>query len=91
MATLREIREENYISRQQLADASGVSHSSIVRIEEGTNRTRQDVAEKVVQALSQLIGKPLTLQDVDGLNLYNIMRDRRQRGKARTKNIEQAA
>lgn len=83
MATLREIREKNYISRQQLADASGVSHSSIVRIEEGSHRTRQDVAEKVIQALSKLIEQPLTLQDVEGLQLYNIMRDRKQRTKAK--------
>lgn len=84
MATLREIRKQNYISRQQLADEADVSTSSIVRIEEGGKRTRQDVAEKVIQALSRLIDKPLSLQDIEGLQLYNVMRDRRQRGEKDT-------
>ncbi len=58
MPTLREIREKNYLSRRTLADLANVSESTIVRIEEGKSRTRED------------------------LNLYNIMRDRKQRTKA---------
>ncbi len=82
MSTLREIREKNYLSRRMLADLAGVSESTIVRIEEGKSRTREDIAEKVIKALGNKIGQQITINDIDGLNLYNIMRDRKQRTKA---------
>jgi predicted transcriptional regulator len=81
MTTLREIREEHYISRRTLATAAGVSESTIVRIEEGAHHTRKDIAEKVLAALNKQIEKEITLQELEGLNLYNVMRDRRQRKK----------
>ncbi|HYU75842.1 MAG TPA: helix-turn-helix transcriptional regulator [Ktedonobacteraceae bacterium] len=90
MPTLREIREKNYLSRRTLADLANVSESTIVRIEEGKSRTREDIAEKVLQALSKKIGQQITINDIDGLNLYNVMRDRRQRTKA-TNDSTQAA
>ena len=89
MATIRELREGNYISRRELADLSGVSESTIVRIEDGNNRTRRDVAEKVLVALSKKIGQEITIDAIEGLNLYNVMRDRRQRTKSR--NVPEAA
>lgn len=81
MSTLRKIREAHYISRKELADIAGVSESTIVRIENPSHRTTQEVAEKVLEALSKKIGEEITLDNVDGLNLYNIMRDRKQRTK----------
>ena len=90
MATLRELREENYISRKALADRAGVSESTIVRMEENLHRTQHDVAKNVVKALSELIEKPLTLNDVEGLNIYNVMRDRRNRRKATVKQEDKA-
>lgn len=77
MPTLKEIREENYISRRELSDWSGVSESTIVRIEDGTVRTTKKVADQILKALSEHLGKEYTLQNVDGIKLYNIMRDRR--------------
>jgi len=77
MATLREIREQYFISRRELAQLADVSESTIVRMEDSKNKTTHDVAKKVVEALSERIEKPMTLNDVDGLNLYNPMRDRR--------------
>lgn len=79
MPTLRQIREENYISRRALAEMAGVSESTIVRIEEGNKRTVPEVAKKVLAALGKQIGRELTLGSVEGLNLYNVMRDRRNR------------
>jgi predicted transcriptional regulator len=81
MPTLRQLREENYLSRKMLADAAGVSQSTIVRMEESKLHTKQEVAEKVLAALSEKIGKVITLDDVEGLKIYNIMRDRKQRTK----------
>jgi len=89
--TLREIREEHYISRKQLADLAGVSESTIVRIEDPKHRTTYDIAEKVVAALSKKVGRELTLSAIDGLNLYNVMRDRRQRTKPEEKQSDEAA
>lgn len=83
MSTLRELREQYYISRKQLADLATVSESTIVRIEDPRHRTTYAVAEKVLQALSKKIGREITLDTVDGLNLYNVMRDRHQRTKAK--------
>jgi transcriptional regulator with XRE-family HTH domain len=84
MSTIRQLRESNYISRRELADLSGVSESTIVRIEEGNNRTKREVAEKVLQALGKKIGQELTIDSIEGLNLYNVMRDRKQRTKSRS-------
>ncbi|MBE3560592.1 MAG: helix-turn-helix transcriptional regulator [Ktedonobacteraceae bacterium] len=81
MPTLREIREANYISRRELADLAGVSESTIIRIEDPKHRTTQEVAKKVLEALSKKIGQVLTIDTVDGLNIYNVMRDRKQRTK----------
>ncbi len=77
MATLRELREGNYISRRELAEAAGVSDATIVRMEEGKIRTTREVAEKVLSALSKKIEQEVTLDTIEGLNLYNVMRDRR--------------
>ncbi len=81
MSTLREIRERNYLSRKSLADLAGVSESTILRMEEGQSRTTEEVATKVLNALGSKIGEELTIANVQGLKLYNIMRDRRQRTK----------
>lgn len=81
MPTLKEIREENYISRRELSEWSGVSESTIVRVEEGTVRTTKKVADQILKALSEHLGKEYNLQNVEGIQLYNIMRDRARRTK----------
>ena len=91
MPTLRQIRIDHYISQKQLADAAGVSESTIVRMEDPKHRTRQDIAEKVLKSLSDKTGKSFTLDNVEGLNLYNVMRDRKQRTKENTIPSEDAA
>ena len=82
METLRDIRERYYLSRQKLADAAGVGESTIVRMEQPTNKTTKDVADKVLAALSRITGEDFNLNNVAGINLYNVMRDRRQRGRS---------
>jgi transcriptional regulator with XRE-family HTH domain len=76
MATIREIREAKLISREKLADLAGVSLSSIVRLEGGQQKTSEDVADKILKVLG------VTKDEVEGLSLYNPMRDRKRRGKA---------
>lgn len=76
MPNLREIREKNYISRKVLAKDADVSESTIIRMEKGEKHTTEDIAKKVLSALSKRIGEEITIDNVEGLNLYNPMRDR---------------
>lgn len=85
LQTLRDLREQNYISRRELSELSGVSESTITRIEEAKSRVTKRVVEKLLQALSKRIERTITINDIEGLNLYNVMRDRKQRTKAREK------
>jgi len=89
MPTLREIREENYISRKVLAKEAGVSESTIIRMEEGVKHTTEEVAAKVLHALSKKTGKTVTVESIEGLKLYNPLRDRKYPTK--TKKGEEAA
>jgi predicted transcriptional regulator len=91
LPTLRELREKYYISRRELASLADVSESTIVRMEDSKNKTTYDVAQKVVEALSGRIEKTITLSDVDGLNLYNPMRDRRLPSRIKKEPSENAA
>ncbi len=81
MATLRAIREKHLISRKTLAELSGVSESTLVRIENSAHKITEDVAKDVLAALNKKTGESFTLEDIEGFNLYNVMRDRRQRSK----------
>jgi DNA-binding XRE family transcriptional regulator len=76
MPTLKEIRQKYYISRKKLALAADVSESTIVRVEEGKKHVTDEVAAKIVVALSSVTGENFTVSDLDGINLYNPMRDR---------------
>lgn len=78
MPTIQGLREQYYLSRREVSEKAGVSESSIFRMENGYLVTK-GAAEKVLMALSELTGKKLTLQNVEGIKLYNIMRDRRNR------------
>jgi len=77
MPTLRELREQHYISQRELAEAAGVAEATVQRMEEGKARTTSKTASKVLKALSLKIGQEVTIDTIEGLNLYNVMRDRR--------------
>ena len=81
MTTMKELRINYYISRRELSDLSGVAESTIVRLENGTTRVTKEVADKLLKALSERTGQQLTMENVEGLELYNPMRDRRLRSK----------
>jgi predicted transcriptional regulator len=91
MPTLREIREENYISRRALAKEAGVSESTIIRMEEGEKHTTEEIAAKVLHALSKKIGKTVTVESIEGLKLYNPLRDRKYPTKAKKDDSSEAA
>jgi transcriptional regulator with XRE-family HTH domain len=74
-----ELRKSKNLSRGKLAELADVSLSSVVRMEEGKQKTSEDVTEKVLKALSEVLGYEVRASDVDGLELYNVMRDRKER------------
>lgn len=91
MASLRALREEALLSRNALAKKAQVSSSSIVRIEEESqHRAQQDIVERILNVLSEALGRTITTNDVDGLQFYNVMRDRRNRRKAIVKQEDKA-
>lgn len=49
---LKELREKNNFTQEQLAKLSGVSSRMIQRYEYGTSRPRLDAAEKIAHALN---------------------------------------
>lgn len=49
---LKELRENNNLTQEQLAKNSGVSSRMIQRYEYGTSRPRLDAAEKIAKALN---------------------------------------
>ena len=49
---LKELREKNNLTQEQLAKNSGVSSRMIQRYEYGTSRPRLDAAEKIAKALN---------------------------------------
>ncbi len=86
MTTLQDIREKHFLSRPALAYASGTSVSTITRMETLGSKTKRDTAIKVLVALSKLTGEKYTLENVEGISLYNVMKDRRNKPKT---NLEQ--
>lgn len=49
---LKELREKNNLTQEQLAKISGISSRMIQRYEYGTSRPRLDAAEKIAKALN---------------------------------------
>lgn len=49
---LKELREKNNLTQEQLAKISGVSSRMIQRYEYGTSRPRLDAADKIAKALN---------------------------------------
>lgn len=86
MPTLRELREKKlFLSRRQLSELSHVSQSTLVRAEEG-ELIHEEIVEKILKAISEQLGYEVTKQDVEGLNIYNIVRDRKPRPKKKASN-----
>ena len=68
MATLKELRLEAQLSVNRLAQLAKVDRQTIDRAENG--QAVQDVkAYAIVQTLAQQLGRKITLQDVEGLNI----------------------
>lgn len=62
-------------SRKHLAKLSGVSVPTLVRMEEGNRRSRLDAIEKVLKVLNDRFTIFLTVNDVEGIKLYNTIQN----------------
>lgn len=69
MATIKQIRRDAGLTAEDLARLAGVSLSTVVRVERGRPPVTRLTAGKVLHALSERIGRTLTVEDVEGLQL----------------------
>ena len=69
MATIKRLRREAGLSAFELAHLAGVSLSTVNRLERGSPPVTRLTAGRVLHALSQRLGRPIALDDVEGLQL----------------------
>jgi predicted transcriptional regulator len=69
MSTLKDYRYELNISMSMLARKAGVSVATVSRAEDG-NPVQEIKAFQIARALSDLLDKKITIQDIEGLNVY---------------------
>lgn len=68
MATLRELRLEAGLTMNGLARLAKVDHTTVDRAERGL-RILDVKAHVIVQALAQKLGRKISVEDVEGLNV----------------------
>jgi transcriptional regulator with XRE-family HTH domain len=68
MSTLRDLREQAGLTAFDLAAQADVSLSTINRMERGDAVTRL-IAYKVLNTLSNRLGRKIDIDDVEGLNI----------------------
>ena len=69
LQTVKDLRIEARLTILQLAAQSGVSISSINRIEHAKNPVKRLVLSKVLHTLSQALGRQISINDIEGLTL----------------------
>jgi predicted transcriptional regulator len=67
VSIIRELREEADLTAFALASKSGVSLSSINRLETGKVKVTRRVARKVIKALNEELNRSITLEDIEEL------------------------
>ena len=69
MATLKQYRLEAGYSYAELARRANVSEPTVKRAEDG-DPVQEVKAAMIAKALSEALGKTITIDDLDGLNIY---------------------
>jgi DNA-binding XRE family transcriptional regulator len=67
--TLKELREEAGLTAFNLAAQADVSLSTINRMETGKEAVSRRIAYQVLNVLSNRLGRRITVEDVNGLNI----------------------
>jgi transcriptional regulator with XRE-family HTH domain len=69
MATLKDLRFQSGLSLSQIARRANVATSTVSRAEQG-EPIQELKATQIARALSELLGKRIRVEDIDGLNVY---------------------
>jgi DNA-binding XRE family transcriptional regulator len=69
LATLKQLRQEAGLSAFELAHLAGVSLSTVNRMERGRPPVTRLTAGRVLHALSERLGRPVPMSEVEGLQL----------------------
>ena len=69
MSTFKQLREEAGLTVQSLASEAGVSLSTVNRMEYGTTSVTRRIAYQVLNVISSKIGKRITVEEVEGLQI----------------------
>ena len=67
--TIRELIESLPTSIRKLAEDSGVNEVTIASVRDRTRRVQRKTANRLLNALSELYGRPFTLGNVTGIDL----------------------
>jgi predicted transcriptional regulator len=68
MSTLKQLRLQAHLSINGLAKLADVDRLTVEKAEDGTP-VRDYIAYAIVEALNDKLGKQLSIEDVDGLNI----------------------
>jgi transcriptional regulator with XRE-family HTH domain len=69
MATIKQYRYQLGISMSELARRANIATSTVSRAEEGFP-IQELKAAQIARALSEFLGKEVSISDVDGLRVY---------------------
>lgn len=69
VSTLKELREKTGMTSFELAVVSEVSLSTLNRMENGKTSVSRRIAYKVINVLSQKLGREIHLEEIDGLRI----------------------
>lgn len=75
VATIKQLRQEAGLSAFELAHLASVSLSTVNRLERGRPPVTRLTAGRVLHALSQHLGRPIAMNDVEGLQLKDTEED----------------
>jgi transcriptional regulator with XRE-family HTH domain len=69
MATLEELRYEGGFSLSQIARKANVATSTVSNAEQG-KPVQKLKAVQIAKAISELLGRTIRIEDIEGLNVY---------------------
>jgi transcriptional regulator with XRE-family HTH domain len=69
VSTFKQLREEAGLTVQALASEAGVSLSTVNRMEYGTAEVTRRIAYQVLNVISSKIGRRITIEEVEGLQV----------------------
>lgn len=69
VSTFKQLREEAGLTVQALASEARVSLSTVNRMEYGTTQVTRRIAYQVLNVISSKIGRRITVEEVEGLQV----------------------